>query len=109
MPTYQYLCDSDDGGCDNVIEVNCLMSEKNDKQPKSCPSCNKRKSLRRVFGFSEIHIPTTLGSFADKQASKLSEDERHHLNEKNNEYRKGDGQPSFVQVGDRLVHRSELE
>lgn len=109
MPTYQYLCDSDDGGCGEVTEVNCLMSEIDDKQVKSCPSCAKRKPLRRLFGCAEVHIQHTLGSFADKHQSHLSEDERHHIHKKNNKYREHDGQPSFVQVGDKLVHRSNLE
>lgn len=109
MPTYEYLCDSDDGGCDEVIKVTCLMSEQDDKQVKSCPNCNKRKPLRRLFGCADAHIHTTLGAFADKRNGKLSEDERHHLENKHNDYRKSDGEgPSFVQVGDRLVHRDNL-
>jgi len=86
------------------------MSEKDDKQPKSCPACRKRKPLHQLFGCAEVHVHTTLGVYADKQSTKLSADERHHLTNKHNEYRKSDGQPSFVQQSDgSIVHRDKLE
>ena len=109
MPTYQYLCDQDDGGCNHVIEVTCSMSDRQAIQPKSCPKCRKRKSIRQVFCLAGCNINTTFGSHIDKQSDKMSEDEKHHLHEKHYAYRKGDGQPSWVQVGDKIVHRDELE
>ena len=110
MPTYQFLCDSDDGGCDHVMEIICLASDREELRPKSCPKCRKRKTIHQVFGDIKSHIPKTLGYHADKQASKLSEDERTHLNKKHNEYKQPskDG-PSFVEVDGRFVHRSQLE
>ena len=87
MPTYEYLCDEDDGGCGNIIEVSCLMSERENNLPKSCPKCKKRKSIRQLYGVGALHMPSTLGSLADKQTGKMSDDEKHHLTKKHNAYK----------------------
>ena len=105
MPTYQFYCDPEDGGCSNIIEFNCLFSEKAENQPKSCNKCKKRKSLRELFGGEVVHIPRTLGSLADKRTAKLSEDEKNHLTIKNNSYRT---RGSWVETPDGLKHKSQL-
>ena len=109
MPTYEYLCDPEDGGCGEVFSITCLISEKTEKEPKSCPHCKKRKTFYQLFGYGAFHMPNTLGSWADKQASSMSEDEKSEIHSKHYEYRQSDGKPSWVQVGDRIVHRDTLE
>ncbi len=109
MPTYQYICDTDDEGCGSVIEVTCRMSNREENIPKSCPECHMGKALHQLFGYGSVYVPTTLGSMVDKNTDKLSVDEKHHLKTKHNKYREHDGQPSFVNTPEGLVHRSKLE
>ena len=87
MPTYQYICDTDDKGCGEIIETSCLFAEREANQPKQCPNCKKRKPIHQVFGTPYLSIPKTIGSLSDKNSSKLSSDEKHHINSKNNDYR----------------------
>jgi putative FmdB family regulatory protein len=46
MPTYDYLCDTENGGCGHMFEEFQNMS---DKPLKKCPQCKKNK-LKRLFG-----------------------------------------------------------
>lgn len=103
MPQYQFECNKDNGGCGNIIPLECLMSELDNKQPKSCPKCHKRKSIRQVLFPPIAHIPCTLGSLAEKNTASKSDDERHHLTEKFNEYKKPTA-PSWVDTDNGIVH-----
>jgi len=46
MPNYEYVCDSDKGGCGYVFEE---IQGINDEPKKECPKCGKLK-LRKLFG-----------------------------------------------------------
>jgi len=46
MPTYEYVCDTENGGCGHEFEEFQTITEEALKQ---CPKCNKEK-LRRLFG-----------------------------------------------------------
>jgi hypothetical protein len=83
------------------------MSELDDNRPKSCPKCRKRKSLTSVFFPPNVNIPSTLGSIAEKNTDRLSEDEKHHLNKKHNEY-KDSSEPSWVSTDNGMVHKDKL-
>ena len=92
MPTYEYNCDIEEGGCGETIEVRCSFSNKEQNRPKSCPKCRKRKYLYEVFsGGSSTLVPKTLGHLVDKNSSKISADEKYHLQKKHNEYRNPGG------------------
>lgn len=109
MPTYEFYCDPDDGGCGNVIEINCLFSKKEKLKPKSCKKCRKRKALRELFGTENaIHMPKTLGSLADKRSTQISEDEKQAKTKKFNEYKEGNNIPSWTSTPDGMVHRSQI-
>ena len=110
MRTYQYHCDQDDGGCDNLIEIKCAYADKDQNKPKSCSKCKKRKSIHEVFGGgAALFIHNTLGVLVDKNNNKISADEKHHLNEKHNAYKKlKNSEGSWVQTPDGLKHESQL-
>lgn len=105
MPTYEFLCDPDESGCGNVIEIKCSYDDKQKSKPKSCPKCRKRKALIELFGDSQVIIPKTLGYRIDKNSSKLSEDEKHHLNKKHNDYKESTNEPSWTSTPDGFVHK----
>jgi len=109
MPTYQFHCDPDEKGCDHLVEVFCLYSQLEEKKPKSCPNCRKRKPFKKVLGGNPtLLMNNTLGMRVDKNSNKLSEDEKHHLQTKHNDYKdKSDG-PAWVDTGERIAHRDEL-
>ena len=108
MPTYEFYCDPEEGGCGNLIQISCPFAEKEEKRPKSCKKCRKRKSLIENFGGdTALLVHSTLGSHIDKQSSKMSEDEKQHLKNRHNEYRKKDG-PSWVSTENGMVHRKNL-
>jgi putative FmdB family regulatory protein len=46
MPTYEYLCDPDHGGCGHKFDE---MQSFKDEPLTDCPECKKKK-LRRLFG-----------------------------------------------------------
>ena len=96
MPTYEFQCDEDRGGCNNVVTIRCSYGEKKQNRPKSCPKCRKRKTIIELFGSPNPIIPKTLGSIAEKNSDKISADEKAHIHNKNNEYRKKDG-PSWIE------------
>lgn len=109
MPTYEFYCDPDEGGCGHVIEITCSYSDKDKSRPKSCPKCRKRKALIEIFGGASVFIPKTLGHSIDKNSAKISEDEKHHLNNKHNEYKKSDNEgPSWIATDNGMVHRDTI-
>lgn len=46
MPVYEYLCDSEEGGCGHRFEEQQSFA---DEALTKCPGCKKKK-LRRVYG-----------------------------------------------------------
>lgn len=46
MPTYEYLCDPEDGGCGHTFDE---FQSFTDEALTDCPKC-KAKHLRRLFG-----------------------------------------------------------
>lgn len=46
MPTYEYLCDPEDGGCGHKFEE---MQSFKDEALTTCPECKEEK-LKRLFG-----------------------------------------------------------
>lgn len=103
MPTYIFKCDEEEG-CGHEWEFKCLMSELDDKKPKSCPQCKKRKTIHQVFGDVAVNIPKTLGSLADRNTSRLSEDERTHLHKKHHEYK--DAPPTWESTSEGIKRRN---
>jgi len=88
MPHYLFKCQPTLGGCGHQIEFDCLISALDTTQPKSCPTCHKRKSLQQVLFPPTLNIPVTLGSLADKNTGNMSADEKHHLTEQFTAYKK---------------------
>lgn len=82
---YDFTCDSD-GGCGHTFEVESSMSEISSLQPE-CPACGNKKHVYREFGSIIVSIPHTLGSLAEKNSRKMSNDHKNHLIAKYNEYR----------------------
>ena len=83
---YDFECYEEDGGCGSQFEISCKMDEIVGLKPK-CPSCEKNNAVSRLYGGIVISAPHTLGSLADKNASKMSEDHKAFLGKKHNEYR----------------------
>ena len=84
MPQYEFKC-----SCGAEITLNCLMSELDKKTPKKCPSCGNKK-LRQVIFPPTVSIPSTIGSFADRNTDKMSSDELAHIKKENYKYRESD-------------------
>lgn len=88
MPTYTYQCPS----CGD-FEFRSSMSDYKNKV--KCPKC-KKLSPRNVLSDAESTIvigdssPKTVGAMAERNADKLSADEKHHLNKKHNAYKEQD-------------------
>lgn len=90
MPKYTYLCDKDSGGCGKTFYIRCSIDSYSATQ--TCPKCRKRKFTRRYYEEDlPIHIgdssPKTIGSLADRNTSKLSNDEKEYIHKKNTAYR----------------------
>jgi len=92
MPTYVFRCGRDTGGCDHLFEVKAPMSEATSLSPK-CPNCKKSKHVNRDWAEENVSVcdgPKTVGSLADKNSSKMSNDHQHMITEKNTAYLKKD-------------------
>lgn len=95
MARYTYQCYKDDGGCDHVFEIACTIAEYQEKhadKQHTCPNCRKRKPVNRNYQIDgPMYVgdstPKTLGALADRNTSKISVDEKHHLNKVHNEYK----------------------
>ena len=83
---YGFICDDETSGCGNVFEIECSMSAIKNLKPK-CPCCGKKRAVYRDFGSIVVSVPKTLGTHAEKNARKMSEDYKTHLTAKYNEYR----------------------
>lgn len=92
MPTYIFKCFEDEGGCGEHYEVRLSMSETDTYQPK-CPTCHKSKCVKRNFTaeLEDVYFtqakPQTLGALAERNTSRLSNDEKAKINRENNKYK----------------------
>ncbi len=82
MPTYAFICDK----CPHRYELDMMMSEIGSYKPK-CPLC-KKKARQDYSNVSVFGPNKTLGSLADKNTSIMSEEQKKHIYDKNNEYKK---------------------
>lgn len=90
MPTYSYHCDS----CDKDFELFFYIKDYQE-QPK-CQFCQKKKTYRLYIqdaatlnasvrkADSELK---TIGDLADRNRDRMSNDEKHHLYQKHNDYK----------------------
>jgi putative FmdB family regulatory protein len=80
MPLYEFVCDV----CNKSFDL--LLSIKNYLPDQTCPKCNQHAS--RVFEPCQIKDEShmTLGSYADKQADKLSDKTKKAMKDKQTEY-----------------------
>ena len=90
MPKYTFLCDDEKGGCGNSFEIECLMSEYTPDQ--TCLKCKIKKPVIRSYqsdlpSYVCDSSPKTLGALADRNTSKMSEDERQFIHKKNTAYK----------------------
>ena len=53
-----------------------------------CPQCNKTVSYQDFSGVSVFGPDKTVGSIADKNTDRMSEEQKKYIHDKNNEYRK---------------------
>lgn len=108
MPQYTYICDPKNDGCGHKVTLECLMSELDDKKPKSCPNCSKRKTIQPLLSSPlSINIPKTLGSLADKNSAALSDGAKAELTKKFNEYRSKPGEISWIPTENGMVHKNK--
>jgi predicted nucleic acid-binding Zn ribbon protein len=89
MPTYTFECVKEDGGCGEIFEEYMLMSDYSENNFPHCPKCQNRRFIRRNFaadttrGFVETN---TLGSLAEKNTDKMSDDQKQVLYEQHHDY-----------------------
>ena len=88
--------------CNNLVQFECLMSELDKVEPKSCPQCTSI-NMQPIFFPPTVNIFQTVGSLADKNTSTMSADEQHHIISKNNEYRDNSG-PSWESTNDGMKY-----
>ena len=84
MPEYSFICLD----CESHFEKFMSMADYNPSQ--ECPTCHKSDNVYRDYESDNVSgniANRTLGALADKNTSKMSEDERHSLWKKHNEYR----------------------
>jgi len=90
MITYVFTCYEEDGGCGHTFEVEAHMSDVKGLKPR-CPECRKIKSVARDFCAEDKSFvdasPTTVAALAERNTSRLSTDEKHHIHKKLNAYR----------------------
>lgn len=82
MPTYDFTCRIEFGGCGHEFDIFCGMDEISDARPE-CPECHLEDPVFREWSACQVApIPKTLGMLADRNASKMSSDEKKFLKEK---------------------------
>jgi len=72
MPFYDYLCEESD--CNHAFETQHGFYDR----LTTCPECGK-ESLTRPFNVPVVSTPKTLGSLADRNASKMSSSQKTEL------------------------------
>lgn len=83
MPTYELVCSLEEGGCGHEFSKFAVF-EKRHRIP--CPQCGKIKPVQINWGKAKTHllIPgQTVGTLAEMNAKKLSEEEKEHLKTEN--------------------------
>lgn len=110
MPAYYYLCDPNQKGCGQEVELLCQMADLDEKEKViKCPKCKKHKPLHRIYSgttCASAYIPKTVGSLADKNGKSFSEEYKEHLIEKGRAY--DPKEKSWISTPDGLVHKSKL-
>jgi predicted nucleic acid-binding Zn ribbon protein len=85
MPIYTFECYEEDGGCGNVFDIKCSMNEIQ-KQKPICPECNNVKAVSRNF-CDNLYVhdgsPKTVGTLAERNASRMSNDQMQEIKTKN--------------------------
>lgn len=86
MPWYDYQCEK----CFHVIEV---QHGYHDEGPQECANCESKIPLTKLISVPTIidGTPKSLGALAEKNSDKLSNDEKHHIENKNTRKFKPDG------------------
>lgn len=93
MPEYTYYCDQ----CSKKFCIVCSIREY--QENAKCTKCNSKKTYRMYkddlstlntsIKLSDSEIKT-LGHLANRNAERLSQDEKEHLNTKHNSYKGAD-------------------
>lgn len=84
---YDFECDAEDGGCATQFEISCSMEQIIGLKPE-CPKCGKITPVHRFWSNLYFIPPTkTLGSLADKNTSKMSQDCKDAMLLSQNKYR----------------------
>lgn len=84
MPTYIFKCYDDEGGCDHTFEITCPMNEIQGLKP-ICPECQSCESVFRDFS-GDVYVfdsaPKTVGTLAERNASRMSNDQMQEIKTK---------------------------
>ena len=96
MPKYSFLCDTNDGGCDHRFDKSLTFTQYDEFKTKHtvvCPSCKKRKYIRIPPNIPTVIdiTPTTVGALTERNSSRISADEKHHIAQKHTDYRRNKG------------------
>lgn len=81
--------------CNIGFEHRCTMSESH--LIPECPGCGRTRYVHRDYQSEGVHLSPpikTLGSQAEKNASKMSEDQRQSIKHKNELYKKSNNNMS---------------
>lgn len=79
MPFYSYVCEH----CHNPFEIRKSFEEAGDI-PR-CPICKRKRDVYRDWLSDNIHVsegPKTIGSLADRNGDKYTEDHKQHIRDK---------------------------
>ena len=91
MPVYSYLCPS----C-GPFELHSSIRDY--KEQVKCEKCGTKSNRQLLTDASTVigigdSSPKTVGAIADKNADKMSEDEKAAIYKKNNAYKEGPDKP----------------
>lgn len=105
MPTYVFKCEE----CDHELEVEQSI-KKDMPNRKKCPECGKNKLSRILFAPHVYNKPgddsITLGLLSDRNADRLSEDQKRTIDEKNGVKRENKNtEKHFWQTSDKKMKK----
>lgn len=99
MPEYSYVCDK----CYTSVEILCSIKEYDNIQTNlRCSSCGSKKLSRDYHNdLSNLNASVkktdselkTIGDLAKRNSDKFSEDHKHHLHTKHNDYKENNKRP----------------
>ena len=99
MPTYVFKCEE----CDYELEIVQSITKKTPSR-KKCPACKKSKLHRVLFAPHVYNKPgddsITLGLLSDRNAERLTDEQKHNIDEKAGIKRKEETPKSFWQTSD---------